>query len=116
MRWLVFGAGGLAMMAGNMFNLYFSSILPEIAQSLNIDIVVANSFMWGFMLAAVFSLIAGGFLCDQFGVLFVLVLSALLSAGGAVLMPWAGHVFSKALVGFLFVFILKRWKASPAMN
>ena len=102
MRWLVFVAGGIALMAGNMFNLSFAAILPEIAQSLNIDIVVANSFMWVFMLAVSFSVIAGGFLCDRFGVLFVLLLSALLSASGALMMPWAGHDFSTALVARIF--------------
>jgi len=98
MRWLVFLAVGITLMAGNIFNLSFAAILPEIAQSLNIDIVVANSFMWVFMLAVSFSVIAGGFLCDRCGVLIVVVLSALLSSSGAVLMPWAGNDFSTTLL------------------
>ena len=102
MRWLVFLASGIALMAGNMFNLSFAAILPEISKSLNIDIVIANSFMWVFMLAVSFSVIAGGFLCDRFGILFVLVLSTFLSASGALLMPWLGNDFSTALLARIF--------------
>jgi len=98
MRWLVFIASAIALMAGNMFNLSFAAILQEIAQSLDIDIVTANAFMWVFMLAVAFSIIAGGFLCDRFGVLFVLLLSTLFAAGGALIMPWAGNSFSATLV------------------
>ena len=97
MRWLVFIASAIALMAGNMFNLSFAAILPEISQSMGIDIVVANTFMWSFMLAVSFSVIVGGFLCDRFGVLFVIFLAALLSSVGAVLMPWAGNNFSSTL-------------------
>ena len=98
MRWLVFIAGAIALMAGNMFNLSFAAILPEISRSLDVDIVVANTFMWSFMLAVSFSVIVGGFLCDRFGAPLVILLAALLSAGGALLMPWAGNTFSTALV------------------
>ncbi len=98
MRWLVFIASAIALMAGNMFNLSFAAILPEISQGLNIDIVAANAFMWVFMLAVVVSVIAGGFLCDRFGVLFILVLSTLFAASGAVLMPLVGRVFSTTLL------------------
>lgn len=97
-RWLVFIASAIALMAGNMFNLSFAAILQEIAQSLNVDIVAANAFMWVFMLAVSISVIAGGFLCDRFGVLFVLLLSTLFAAGGALIMPWAGNSFSTTLV------------------
>jgi MFS family permease len=97
-RWLVFIASAIALMAGNMFNLSFAAILPEIAQGLGIDIVTANAFMWVFMLAVSFSVIAGGFLCDRFGVLLVILMAALLSASGALMMPWAGNGFTTTLV------------------
>lgn len=98
MRWLVLVAGGMCLLACNMFMISLSAILPQISQSLNITVGIATNFMSVFMLAAAISVVVGGWLCDRFGVLKVLALSALLASGGALLMPWAGHSYSTAIL------------------
>jgi MFS family permease len=98
MRWLVLLAGGICLLAGNMYMISLSAILPKISQSLNIDVATATNFMSLFMLAAAIFVVIGGVLCDRFGVLPVLALSALLSSGGSVLMLWAGHYYPTAIL------------------
>jgi MFS family permease len=98
MRWLVLLAGGLAVLAGNMYIISFASILPDIAADLGINIGTATNFMSVFMLVASIAIIVGGLLCDRFGILFVLMLSALFASGGALLMPWLGNSYSTALI------------------
>ena len=98
MRWLVLLAGGICLLAGNMYMISLSAILPEISKSLNVDIGTATNFMSLFMLAAAVFVVVGGVLCDRFGVLPVLALSALLSSGGSVLMLWAGHYYPTAIL------------------
>jgi MFS family permease len=102
MRWLVLLAGGLAVLAGNMYIISFASILPDIAADLGINIGTATNFMSVFMLVASIAIIVGGLLCDRFGILFVLMLSALFASGGALLMPLMGHQFQTALVARIF--------------
>lgn len=102
MRWLVLLAGGIAVLAGNMYIISFSSILTDIAGDLGIDIGTATNFMSMFMLAASIAIIVGGMLCDRFGILFVMVLSSLFASGGALLMPLMGHQYATALVARIF--------------
>ncbi len=102
MRWLVLLAGAIAILAGNMYIISFASILPEIAGNLGIDIGTATNFMSVFMLAASIAIIVGGMLCDRFGILFILALSALFASGGALLMPLMGHQYSTALLARTF--------------
>jgi MFS family permease len=102
MRWLVLLAGGLTVLAGNMYIISFASILPDIAGDLGIEIGTATNFMSVFMLVASISIIIGGLLCDRFGILVVLMLSALFASGGALLMPWLGKAYSTALVARAF--------------
>ena len=102
MRWLVLLAGGIALLAGNMYIISFASILTDIAGDLGIDIGTATNFMSMFMLAASISMIAGGMLCDRFGILFVLMLAGLFASGGALLMPWLGYQYSTALLARIF--------------
>jgi MFS family permease len=98
MRWLVLVAGGMCLLACNMFMISLSAILPQISQTLDISVGTATNFMSVFMLAAAISVIVGGVLCDRFGVLPVLAFSAFLAAGGALLMPWAGHSYPTAIL------------------
>lgn len=102
MRWIVLLAGGIACLAGNMYMISFASILTDIAKDLNIDIGRATHFMSMFMLSGSIAIIVGGMLCDRFGILFVLTLSALFASGGALLMPLMGHQYSTALVARVF--------------
>jgi MFS family permease len=102
MRWLVLLAGGIAVLAGNMYIISFASILPDIAKDLGIDIGSATNFMSVFMLASATFIIVGGMLCDRFGIFFVLILSALFASGGAILMPLMGHQYSTALLARIF--------------
>lgn len=102
MRWLVLLAGGLALLAGNMYIISFASILTDIAGDLGIDMGAATNFMSVFMLAASMGIIIGGMLCDRFGILFVLILSGLFASGGALLMPLLGHTYSTALIARVF--------------
>ena len=98
MRWLVLLAGGICLLAGNMYMVSLSAILPEISRSLNIEVGTATNFMSLFMLAAAVFVVIGGVLCDRFGVLPVLALSSLLSSGGSVMMLWAGHYYPTAIL------------------
>ena len=45
LRWLVLLAGGVAIVAVNMYITSFSPTLPEIARDLSIDIGTATNFM-----------------------------------------------------------------------
>ena len=98
LRWTVLLAGGICLLAGNMYMISLSAILPEISKSLNVDVGTATNFMSFFMLAAAISVIIGGALCDRFGVLPVLALSSFLSSGGAVMMLWTGHYYPTAIL------------------
>jgi MFS family permease len=102
MRWLVLLTGGLAILAGNMYIISFASILTDIAGDLGINIGTATNFMSVFMLAASIAIIVGGILCDRFGILIVLMLSALFASGGALLMPLLGHAYPTALLARIF--------------
>jgi hypothetical protein len=45
MRWLVLVAGGMCLLACNMFMISLSAILPQMSQSLNITVGTATNFM-----------------------------------------------------------------------
>ena len=45
LRWTVLLAGGICLLAGNMYMISLSAILPEISKSLNVDVGTATNFM-----------------------------------------------------------------------
>ncbi len=98
MRWLVFVAAGLGMLAANMYLVSFAPILPQIADSLGVPVATATNFMSLYMLFASVSMICGGFFADRFGALPVLFAATLIAAVGSVTLPWTGHTYKMALM------------------
>ncbi len=87
--WVLFTAclGNTAMQIGMIA---YAPLLSEIAKNLNVDIGAATNLMAVFVFLASIGLILGGFLCDRYGILFVIILGLLCSAVPASLMPWIG--------------------------
>jgi MFS family permease len=90
-RWLILIAVVLTNITVQVTNLSISPVLPQVAESLDIDIGVATNLMSAFLFSGCIMLVfVGGIICDRFGILTSVILGLLcLSIPGA-LMPWIG--------------------------
>ena len=100
-KWLMMLAVCLGNVALQVNLISFAPILHEIAKDLNIGMGTATNLMVAFTLAGSFALIVGGFLCDRFGILFVLILGNLCGSLPTVLMPSIGTTYSAVFLARL---------------
>jgi MFS family permease len=89
-RWFVLLIASLGYAGGQINMIALAPILPEIAKDLRVDLPTATNLMTVFLFWASVALIVGGFLCDRFGILFVVVLGLLCASIPPVLLPWIG--------------------------
>jgi MFS family permease len=101
-RWFVLLIACLGYAGGQINMIALAPLLPEIAKNLRVDLPTATNLMTVFLFWASVALIVGGFLCDRFGILFVVVLGLLCASIPPVLLPWIatsyGPVFWARLV------------------
>ena len=91
-RWLVLLAAVLGCMSSQLTNVAMAPVLPQIAASMNINLGSAtNAVMTTFLFSGCVVLLAGGVVCDRYGVLAALILGFLCVAAPGALMPWIGH-------------------------
>ncbi len=77
--------------------LAFAPLLQEIAKDLRINIADATNLMTVFLLCGAIALIAGGALCDRFGIMFMTILGLLCTSVPALIMPWLGTSYAAVL-------------------
>jgi MFS family permease len=89
-RWFVLLIACLGYAGGQINMIALAPLLPEIAKDLRVDLPTATNLLTVFLFWASVALIVGGFLCDRFGILFVVVLGLLCASIPPVLLPWIG--------------------------
>jgi predicted MFS family arabinose efflux permease len=113
-RWLVLGAGCLAICSIYMDMIAYAPILGEIAKQLHVEMGAATNLMMGFVLSIACVLIWGGVVCDKFGITTAFVLGLLCSTVPTALIPFIGDSFTAVMlarlvqgasVGFVFATI-----------
>ena len=96
-RWLVLLTACLGF-AGMQINMIaYAPLLADIAKDLGIDMGAATHLMTAFLFTASIALIAGGFLCDRYGIMFTIILGILSTSIPALLMPWIGTSYEVVL-------------------
>ena len=95
-RWLVLLACVIGCISTQVTNLCMAPVLPQIADSLHINVGSATNWvMTPYLLSGcVVMLLIAGVVVDRYGVLVSLILGGLFAAGPALLMPWIGHSLS----------------------
>lgn len=93
-RWLILISAMLGNVAMQVTNLAIAPILPQIAQSLSIDMGAATNLMTAFLFSGAIALFFSGFICDRYGIMIVLVVGSLCAALPAALMPWIGSTYT----------------------
>jgi MFS family permease len=111
-RWLKMLVVCLAIAACYINVQAYAPILGEIAKGLQVDVGKAGQLFTAVALAAATGLVLGGFVCDRFGITFMLASGLLMTSLTAVLMPWMGHSFTLVFIcrliqgiGTAFVFV-----------
>jgi MFS family permease len=89
-RWLVLLIACLGYAGAQINMIAFAPLLPGIAKDLQVDLPTATNLMTVFLFWASVALIGGGFLCDRFGIMFVVELGLLCASVPAVAFPWIG--------------------------
>lgn len=92
-RWLVLISAILGYITLQVANLSMLPVLPQVAASLNLDLGTAsNLVMTTFLFSAcVVLVLAGGLVCDRFGVIVSMLAGTFCAALPMTLMPWIGH-------------------------
>jgi MFS family permease len=112
-RWLILISAVLGYITLQVTNLAVAPVLPQIAKSLNMNLGTAsNLVMTPFLFSGCIILVlAGGAVCDRFGVLTAILMGLACATIPAALMPWIGHSATAVLwarivegfaAGFLF--------------
>ena len=91
-RWLVLILASLGFISMQMVNLSVAPLVPVIAISLHTDPGTAsNVLLTSFLLSGCLMwIVAGGYVCDRFGIFISLILGFLCLAAPGALMPWIG--------------------------
>ena len=100
-RWLVLISAVLGYIAVQVANLSVAPVLPQIAESLHLDLGAAsNLIMTTFLLSACLTMMAvGGLVCDRLGAIAAIIAGTFCAAAPMALMPLLGH--SAAAVAWL---------------
>lgn len=114
-RWLVLLTACLSLAAVQINAIAYSPLLGDIAKDLRVDMGAATHLMTVLWFTVHFALFVGGFLCDRYGIMFVIILGLLCTSIPAALMPWIGTSYKAVLLarivqgvsgGFLFCVIV----------
>lgn len=97
LRWFVLLTVSLGYIAFSANLIAISPLLAEIAKDLQIDMGTATNLMTVAVLFSSFGTIVGGFLCDRFGIMFVVILGHVCAAISAALIPWIGTSYKAML-------------------
>ncbi len=115
-RWLILIAVVLVNVSMQVTNLSISPVLPQVAQSLGVDVGVATNLMSVFLFSGcVVMILIGGIICDRFGILTSIILGLLCMSIPGVLMPWMGTSYT-AVFWARLVEGLSSGFAFPAMS
>jgi MFS family permease len=96
-RWLVLFAACLGLAGMQIDMIAYSPLLAHIARDLRVDMGAAIHLMTVFSFATAISLFVGGFLCDRYGIMLVIVLGLLCASVPAALTPWIGTSYEVVL-------------------
>ena len=96
-RWLVLFTACLGFAAMQIGMIAYAPLLGDIAKDLGVDMGVATNLMAVFLFTGSIGLIVGGFLCDRYGIMFVIILGLLCASVPAALMPWIGTSYKAVL-------------------
>jgi MFS family permease len=86
-RWFLLIVSCLSFVSLNMNMVSFAPLLGKIAESLGVNPGSATQLMAVFLFSGAIALIVGGFLCDRFGIIPLLIIGNLFGAVPALLMP-----------------------------
>ena len=87
-RWFVLLISALSFMSLYINMVAFAPVLGKIAASLDVNQGTATQLMAIFLFSGSLALFIGGFLCDRFGILALLIMGNLFGSVCATLMPW----------------------------
>jgi MFS family permease len=89
----------------------YAPLLGDIAKDLRVDMGVATNLMAVFLFTTSIAFLVGGFLCDRYGIMFVIILGLLCASIPATSMPWIGTsyrtvLWARIIQGFSVGFLL----------
>jgi MFS family permease len=96
-RWLVLSTMCVGYLAMQINMIAYAPLLGEIAKDLRVDIGTATNLMTVFWFAGAIAVIVGGFLCDRYGIMLVVIVGLLCTSIPAVFMPWIGTSYRAVL-------------------
>jgi MFS family permease len=110
-RWLVLTAACLGSAAMQIDMIAYAPLLGAVAKDLRIDMGAATNLMAVFLFTTSIAFLVGGFLCDRYGIMFVIILGLLCASVPAASMPWIGTsyravLWARVVQGFSAGFLL----------
>lgn len=96
-RWLVLIAACLGLAAMQIDMIAYAPLLGDVAKDLRIDMGAATNLMAVFLFTTSIAFIVGGFLCDRYGIMFLIILGLLCASVPAASMPWIGTSYKAVL-------------------
>jgi len=96
-RWLVLAAACLCIFSAQIAYLEYAPLLGEVAKNLGINLGAAANLMTVSVLFGAIAMMAGGVLCDRYGIGPIIIAAAACCTIPATLTPWFGHTYPALL-------------------